>query len=213
MTMFRLLCLVAICSAATAYTSPRVSKPSIKSSSAKQNCFLAAASSAALALVLSSPLPAAAMSNTAAQIDLNALPPTTVKIDINDLPVIGGLISGTYTKVPDGSVKSPSVTIKSPKDKVSAIKSVATDGHLEFDVNGILGTHLDIDIAAEKSGVATVRVASNLIPKLPFKNLASSTPKGAKRSDWSSVMNLGNGESYYFNEKTGETKFERPEGF
>jgi len=40
---------------------------------------------------------------------------------IHDISVIGGLVSGTYTKVPDGSIKNPSVVIKSPKDKVRCV--------------------------------------------------------------------------------------------
>jgi hypothetical protein len=136
-----------------------------------------------------------------------------VLIDIGDLPVVGGLVSGTYTKVdkPDPSLK-PSVVIKSPKDKVAAIKEIATGGHLEFDVNGLVGTHLDVDIATDDAGVATVRVASPLIPKLPFKNKASAGAQyvGGKKSDWVQVVNLGNGETYYFNEKTEVSQFEKP---
>jgi hypothetical protein len=37
----------------------------------------------------------------------------------------------------------------------------------------ILKTHLDIDIATDKAGVATVMVALPLIHKLLFKNIAS----------------------------------------
>lgn len=79
-------------------------------------------------------------------------------------------------------------------------------------------THLDVDIAADEAGIARVRVASDLVPVLPFKNLASSTPsstssssKGGKQSTWNVVTNMGNGESYYFNTKTGITQFEKPE--
>jgi hypothetical protein len=105
--------------------------------------------------------------------------------------------------------------IKSPSDKVKAIQAAATSGHLEFDIAGQAGikTHLDVDVVAEEPGVAKVRVASDLIPQLPFKNLASSKSavKGGKESSWSIVTNLGTGESYYFNSKTGATQFEKPE--
>lgn len=155
-------------------------------------------------------------SPTAAQISLNSLPPSSISVEIGDLPVIGNLLSGTYTKISDGSVKSPSITIKSPKDKVAAVKELATAGHLEFDVSGLLGTHLDVDVAADEAGVAKVRVASQLIPKLPFKNLASassSSPTGGKESPWNMVTNMGSGETYYYNEKSGVTQYERPDKF
>lgn len=73
---------------------------------------------AALSVVLSTTTPALA-SSTAAQVTLNSLPPSSISVQIGDLPVIGNLLSGTYTKVPDGSIKgTPSITIKSPTDKV-----------------------------------------------------------------------------------------------
>ncbi len=178
----------------------------------------AAATAFGLLLLATTTEPAMATSKAAAQISLNSLPPTTVSVQIQDLPVLGNLLSGTYTKV-DSIAGSPSVTIASPTDKIAAIKSILSSGHLEFDVNGLLDTHLDVDIAADQAGVATVRVASPLIPPLPFKNQASAkyvadsaaaSTKNAKPSDWSSVTNLGNGETYYFNEKTSVTQFEPP---
>jgi hypothetical protein len=176
-------------------------------------------SSAILSMSLvAAPFPAHATSNAAAQISLDSLPPTSISIQIQDLPVVGNLLSGTYSKVPDGSIAKPSIVIKSPKDKIKAISTLATTGHLEFDINGnILTTHLDVDVAADEAGKANVVVQSNLIPKLPFKNVASSSSSskqiggGGKESVWSVVTNMGNGESYYFNAKTGDTQFERPE--
>jgi len=175
----------------------------------------AAVATAALSVLLStSTLPALA-SDTAAQISLQQIPPSSISIEIGDLPVIGNVLSGTYTKVPDGSISKPSLVIKSPKDKVKAIQSLATGGHLEFDVGGKLSTHLDVDVASDQAGTAKILVESSLIPKLPFKNRASSvigTPSGGKESAWNIVTNLGNGESYYYNLKTGVTQFERPKG-
>lgn len=175
-----------------------------------------AAATAALTVLLSTGMalpPAALASDMAAQISLDRLPPTSISIQIGDLPVIGSLLSGTYSKVPDGSIANPSVVIKSPKDKVKAISSIATGGHLEFDVGGKLSTHLDVDIAADEAGVAKVVIRSGLIPKLPFKNMASSMigqPTGGKESQWNIVTNLGSGESYYYNVKSGVTQYERP---
>jgi hypothetical protein len=182
----------------------------------------AATATAALSLLLlSTPLPAnaaaaAPVTSTAAQISLRQLPPGSISVQIRDLPVIGDLVSGTYTKVPDGSIAKPSVTITSPTDKVKALQSIVTAGHLEFDVKGLLNTHLDVDVASDEPGVAKIRVASNLIPKLPFRNLASGTAgstTGGKESMWNVITNMGSGESYYYNEKTGLTQYERPAGF
>ena len=90
-------------------------------------------------------------------------------------------------------------------------------GHLEFNVDGLLTTHVDIDVAADEAGVLTAKVSSPLIPKLPFKNSASSgtTPTAGKgkSSDWFMVTNLGDGDVYYFNEKSGATQFEKPAKF
>jgi hypothetical protein len=177
-----------------------------------------AAATAALSVLLSANVvfmpPAAVASDTAAQISLDRLPPTSISLQIGDLPVVGSLLSGTYTKVPDGSIASPSITIKSPKDKVKAISSIATGGHLEFDVGGKLSTHLDVDIAADEPGVAKIVIKSPLVPKLPFKNMASSMigqPTGGRESQWNIVTNLGSGESYYYNVKTGVTQLGRPD--
>ena len=65
-------------------------------------------------------------------------------------------------------------------------------------------------------GTAKILVSSNLIPKLPFKNMANSVvgaPTGGKESAWNIVTNLGNGESYYYNVKTGVTQVARPDRF
>ena len=181
-----------------------------------QKDFQTATATAALAsTILLGAAPAALASNTAAQISLNTIPPTSIRVDISDLPVIGNVLSGTYTKVADlgKSTGQSSITISSPKDKVKAVQDIATGGHLEFDVNGALKTHLDVDISADEPGVAKIRVASNLIPKLPFKNMASasqSSPTGGKPSAWNMVTNMGSGESYYYNEKSGVTQYERP---
>jgi len=213
----RLGSLFAFATAATAFSTPKAT-PAVKMDAAAnvgvaQKAFAAAAASASLAFVLiGSPLEASATSKTAGQISLNSIPPTSVKVDVRDLPVIGDVLSGTYTRVSDANDKSPaSVSIISPKDKVGAIRAAATGGHLEFDVDGLVATHLDIDVAADEAGVLTARVSSPLIPKLPFKNGASSAPKvGGKASDWSSVTNLGDGKVYFYNSKTDETTYQKP---
>ncbi|KAG7349813.1 hypothetical protein IV203_012410 [Nitzschia inconspicua] len=143
---------------------------------------VAAAASLALILVTAEPTFAATSqtSTTAAQIHINKLPPTTVSVDVDDLPFIGGILSGTYRKIDDISSSTTSVVssrpspviIKSPEDKVTAVKNAATGGHLEFDVDGVIQTHVNVDVAAS-NGVAAFRIESPLIPKLPFRNAAS----------------------------------------
>lgn len=168
------------------------------------------------ALLFGNPM-ASYASDKAAQISLQSIPPSTVSIQIQDLPVVGNLISGVYTKVSDklATGTQPSVVIQSPKDKVGAIAAIAKGGHLEFDVTGKLSTHLDIDVAADEAGTLKVLIQSPLIPKLPFKNMAStafSSPVvGGKESAWNIVTNLGTGESYYYNMKTGVTQYARPD--
>lgn len=135
---------------------------------------------------------------------------------MKDLPVIGKVVSGVYSKLPDTApaVKSPSITIQSPTDKAKAIQNIVKTGHLEFDVSGVVNTHMDIDVAAAKAGVMNVRIASDLIPKLPFQNAASfaggDSPTGGKESPWNMVQNMGTGETYYYNEKTGVTQYAKP---
>jgi hypothetical protein len=215
--MLRLCSLFSILAVATAFSSApqNVRKPA-QSNGMKQ--IASAAATAALAFVLAgNPSQALAEDSvTAAHISLNSIPPSSVKVDIKDLPVIGNLVSGTYTRVDDKSVGKPSVSITSPDNKVAAIKAVAGEGHLEFDVDGVINTHLDVDIATDKAGVATIRVASPLIPKLPFRNAAGGTvlpASSGKTSDWFKVTNLGDGESYYYNEKTDTAQTEMPKRF
>lgn len=191
---------------ATAY------QPSKKNNIIKPHQVKAAGAGAAtIALSLLLAADPAAASSSAAQISLNKVPPSSISIQLGDLPVVGGLVSGTYSKVSDKSIKDPSIVIKSPKDKLKAISGV-TAGHLEVDVDGFLSTHADIDLASDEAGVLTARVESKLIPKLPFKNKASqgSAAKGGKESQWNVVTNMGNGESYYYNTKTGETTYSKP---
>ena len=104
--------LLALAASASAFSAP--SKPAVAKKAPAANPVAAAvataAASASLAFVLAgSPLDAHATSKTAGQISLNSLPPTSVQVNIKDLPVVGDLLSGTYTKVSDADVKSPSV--------------------------------------------------------------------------------------------------------
>jgi len=173
------------------------------------------ASAAMIMLVLTSDPQQSMASTTAGQISLNNFPPSNLEINAKEIPIVGNIISGTYSKL-EKNAASPSVSISLPKDKIEALKSVILNGHVELDVNGLLSTHLDVDIGSNEAGAATVRVASPLIPKLPFKNSVSRgeltvlSPSN-KASDWSKVVNLGNGNPYYWNSKTGETTYDAPD--
>ena len=73
---------------------------------------------------------------------------------------------------------------------------------MEFDISGMLTTHLDVEVEANQKGVASVNFKSALIPKWPF---------GRSKSDWNRVTNLGTGEIYYFNQVSGVAQYEEPE--
>jgi hypothetical protein len=171
--MFHFLRFAFLATSALAYTSSIKPSPK-KANVVPQQSFATVAASATLAALLVASEPAMAMSTTAAQIHLNSLPPTTISVQISDVPVLGKLLSGTYSKVDSSpAAGKAAVTIKSPPDKFAAFKNFGAGGHLEFDVDGLLQTHLDVDVAASKAGVVTFQVASPLIPQLPFKNSAS----------------------------------------
>jgi len=171
-------------------------------------------SAVALVVLAGDPQQAIA-SSTAGQISLNSIPPTAIKIDLKDLPVIGNVVSGTYTKVDDKSLAgSPSVVISSPKDKFKAVQNAVSKGHLEVDIDGILKTHLEVEVASNEPGTLTAKIDSPLIPKLPFKNSASGdycVIANGKKSDWNKVVNMGDGNPYYYNTKTGVTQYTVPD--
>ena len=209
------------CSDVSAFQTPK-STPAVLPPSNPIAATAKATAAAALAVLLTVGAPVApalaADGSGAAQIMVDRFPPSTISIQVKEIPVVGSIISGTYTKLDAKAVRElkspPSVVISAPQDKIKAIKG-ATEGHVEVNVGGKVGlkTHLDVDIAADKAGVANVRIASDLIPPLPFKNLASSTPPGTggPESSWNVVTNMGNGESWYYNSKTGVTQYAKPD--
>lgn len=201
MFLLRIYYLVAVVEAYSAAKKPVFNRNVATKIPTGKKIFATAAASVSLAFVLTgSPLTADAISETAAQISLNSIPPTALKVQ--DVPIVGG----TYTMVNDADVPSPSVVVELPKDKIGAIKSIL-GGHLEVDVGGIVDTHVDIDLFSDEAGTLTAKVSNPLIPKLPLKRSSGTT---GKNSDWASVTNLGDGDVYYFNGKTGETTYEKP---
>lgn len=144
-------------------------------------------------------------SDRAARISVNRLPPDSIKVDLTDVPVIGKALSGVYAKVEESAVKStPAITIASPKDKLDAIQTAADTGNLQFGLMGLLSTTLDIQLGPNQPGVAPIEIKSPLIPKWPF---------GRRKSEWNRVTNVGDGEIYFFNSKTGETQMEEPKHY
>lgn len=151
---------------------------------------------------------------------VNGLPLNAIQLDVGDLPVVGQLVGGTFAKVDGKTVQKPSVVVKSPKNKIGLIKDAVTNGHIEVDLSGLVKTHLDVDIATDKAGVATIRVASPIIPKLPLKTNPASKdyvdPKlkvsGKKESDWYQVVNMGTGKiAYYYNGAEEKSQLEVPD--
>jgi hypothetical protein len=167
-----------------------------------------AATSSTLKL-LSSFVPAddSKYSDTAAKIEIKRLPASTINLDLRDIPIIGGMLSGTWVRVgkPERNKHAPEITIASPNDKFGAIRGFLEHGHLEFDLSGLLTTTLNLDVEPNQKGEANLRLTSNIIPKFSFGR--------NQESDWHRVTNMGDGGTYYFNSKTGETQYEEPEQF
>jgi hypothetical protein len=221
---FSALVLWAICwsfSDVSAFQTPKPIPVASTPSAAVANAARAtAAATLAVLLTVGAPVEPAVAASGAAQIMVDQIPPSTISIQVGDIPVVGSIISGTYAKLDKNAVKQlkspPSVVISSPKDTFKAVKAAASEGHIEIDIGGKVGlkSHVDVDLAATEAGVAKVRVASNLIPSLPFKNLASDPyATGKEKSQWNLVTNMGNGESYYYNSETGVTQYEKPSKF
>jgi hypothetical protein len=78
----------------------------------------------------------------------------------------------------------------SPRAKFEAVQDAADKGNLEFNIDGLLLSNLDIQLEPNQPGVAPIRLQSPLIPKWPFAQ---------RKSNWNRVSNCGDGEVYYFN--------------
>jgi len=150
----------------------------------------------------------------AAQITLDTNPSPSLQIDARSLPVIGRLLTSRYSISPSPDSPTSSVTVTTPRDALAALTGL-TAGHLEVDLGGVVQGHLDVDVKAVE-GEALVRVRSKLVPALPFKNDVGAgggkvlEKKGGKSSDWSRVVNMGNGETYFYNEKTDKSQYDEP---
>lgn len=139
-------------------------------------------------------------SDRAARVRIHRLPPNSIQLDIRDVPIIGKALSGTYVKT-QREPNNPAVTISSPRDKLKAIETATDTGKLEFGLFGLLQSYVDLQLEPNRPGKAPVTLKSPLIPQWPFSK---------QPSHWNKVTNMGNGETYYFNEQTGETLLEEP---
>eukprot|EP00545_Synedropsis_sp_CCMP1620_P000967 CAMPEP_0119016872 /NCGR_PEP_ID=MMETSP1176-20130426/14650_1 /TAXON_ID=265551 /ORGANISM="Synedropsis recta cf, Strain CCMP1620" /LENGTH=311 /DNA_ID=CAMNT_0006970421 /DNA_START=111 /DNA_END=1043 /DNA_ORIENTATION=+ len=170
------------------------------------NGILNSATAATLSLMASFvPPDTTATSDQAAKVVLSSFPPTSIQLDLRDIPLLGGMISGTWAKVAPlqtTTIKQPSsIVVSSPTDKFGAIRNFLDRGRLEFDVGGLITTHLDVDVEPnDQGGFAQIRLSSKLIPKWPFGRTDA-------KSKWNRVTNMGNGETYYFDSVSGETQY------
>eukprot|EP00977_Amphora_coffeiformis_P012821 scaffold3240_cov187-Amphora_coffeaeformis.AAC.16 len=135
----------------------------------------------------------------AARIIVSKFPPDSIQVDLSDVPIVGRALSGTFAKVK--AVSQPSVVISSPQDQFGALRQASDEGSLNFGLSGILQSNVDVKFEPNRPGVAPIEIKSPLIPKWPFAK---------RKSDWNKVQNLGNGDTYYFNSRTGEIQYEEP---
>lgn len=173
------------------------------------NGVINSATAATLSLLASFvPPDTTAGSDQAAKVTLQSFPPTTIQLDLSDIPLVGGMISGTWAKVaaPLKSNKPPSIVVASPTEKFGAIRNFLDRGRLEFDIGGLLTTQLKVDVEPnDQGGEALIRLSSKLIPKWPFGRTT--------KSNWNRVTNMGNGETYYFDSVSGQAQYEEPDEF
>ena len=109
---------------------------------------------------------------------------------------IGVKLPGDLKGAADGALKGDlALVVKSPAMSFN----VPLLGKLS--IPAINNERFDIDITTS-AGRAVIEVKNDNIPALPFP--------GKKSSQWQAISNLGNGETYYYNTKTGATQYEYP---
>ena len=179
---------------------------------------------AALAFSVNSPEAfAASAKKDALGIELNTLPSiskeglkTSVKIP-GVAPVFSGGLADIGVKFDSKSKCAGDIGVKLPGDLKGAadgalkgdlalvVKSPALAFNLpllgKLSLPALDNERFDIDIFTS-AGRAVIEVKNDNIPALPFP--------GKKSSPWQAISNLGNGETYYFNTKTGVTQYEYP---
>ena len=125
---------------------------------------------------------------------LPKLSPSPLRLKARSLPIVGGFLANRFGTADESAVKTPENALVA----LSSLKGESTDV---------------VDMAME-GGEETAKIRKSIIPTLSFQKspTPASVAKGIvdKLSDWVKVENMGNGETYYFNEKTFERQFEMP---
>ena len=100
----------------------------------------------------------------------------------------------TATSCPSGTTALPTATART-----TIVNLPAPIGTQKLPAVGPARLDVDVNLLP---GKAIAEIRSPAIPgiKLP----------GKKVSDWNMVVNMGSGEAYYFNKKTGTTTYEAP---
>jgi hypothetical protein len=177
---------------------------------------------AAIAFSVNSPAAFAAAKKDALGIEVNSLPPISkdlkASVGIPGVkPVFGGAMVDLEAKVDLKKKGSGDIALKLPGDLKGAANG-ALKGHVaavlktpplnvavpvlgKISVPALNNERFDIDISTT-AGRAVIEVKNDLIPAIPFP--------GKKKSDWQAVQNLGSGETYFYNTKTGVSQYEYP---
>ena len=75
----------------------------------------------------------------------------------------------------------------------------------KISIPAVNGERIDVDVSTPSPGRAVIVVTNKNIPSLPFP--------GKKTSNWQAVTNMGDGDCYYYNIKTGVIQSEVPKDF
>lgn len=142
--------------------------------------------------------PALATDNklTVAQITRSELPSSSLKPNTRSFPIVGRLLANRFAAVDESSVPPVQDRVQNPKNALVAL-------------SGLAGNHADFANIAVEEEEETVRIPNSVIPTLSFQKGADALSRD-EPSDWVKVENMGNGETYYFNEKTHEKLLEMP---
>ena len=148
------------------------------------------------------------------------LPTKELTIDVGGVPPLfsGGRVTAQLSFDTKKQKDAADISIALPKDL-----KAAADGAAKGDVALTLQTvpikvALPAPIGTQKIpgvGPARLDVDVNLLPGKAIAEIRSPAIPGIKLpgkkvSDWNMVVNMGSGEAYYFNKKTGTTTYEAP---
>lgn len=146
--------------------------------------------------------------------------PSSIGLTLPGLGPVRVDLSVAVSKVTAEEAADADIVVSLPKDLIKAGKlAVGGDAGVAFDVPGLVGGRLDVDLVTPRKGEADIAVTSSLLPKLPLQKTKGlgrfcfECGNGGQQSDWFVARNLGNGIQFYGNAKTGVSQFEVPKGF